>query len=197
MTNPSLVEAIENEFFPVLVYNNRKGGPDEELLRRFQEPAWDYQVIRFLDAAGRDVIPRKDRVWTTGGVASRMVEALEAANRPVPKYLEDLQLEENTFSGLQIVDIGSGPHPSAAAFKNCKIFCLDPLLPEYLKTGFPFHIYEERVRFAYGYSENMPFTDQFFDAIISVNANPRATCMGIVKAFSAINMSILKFSMNS
>ena len=92
LTHPTLVEAIENEFFPVLVYNNRKGGMDEELLRRFQEPAWNYQVIRFLDAAGRDVIPRKDRVWTTGGVASRMVEALEAANRPVPKSLEDLAL---------------------------------------------------------------------------------------------------------
>ena len=92
LTNPSLVEAIENEFFPVLVYNNRKGGMDEELLRRFQEPAWNYQVIRFLNAAGRDVIPRKDRVWTTGGVASRMVEALEAANRPVPKYLEDIAI---------------------------------------------------------------------------------------------------------
>ena len=92
LTNPSLVEAIENEFFPVLVYNNRKGGMDEELLRRFQEPAWNYQVIRFLNAAGRDVIPRKDRVWTTGGVASRMVEALEAANRPVPKYLEDIAM---------------------------------------------------------------------------------------------------------
>ena len=47
---------------------------------------------RDLDAAGHDVIPRKDRVWTTGGVASRMVEALEAANRPVPKYLEDLAI---------------------------------------------------------------------------------------------------------
>ena len=92
LTNPTLVEAIEKEFFPVLVYNNRKGGRDEELLRRFQEPAWNYQVIRFLNAAGRDVIPRKDRIWTTSGVASRMVEALEAANRPVPKYLENLTL---------------------------------------------------------------------------------------------------------
>ena len=92
LTNATLVEAIENEFFPVLVYNNRKGGIDEELLRRFQEPAWNYQVIRFLNAAGHDVIPRKDRIWTTSGVASRMVEALEAANRPVPKYLKDLAL---------------------------------------------------------------------------------------------------------
>ena len=92
LTNPTLVEAIENEFIPVLVYNNRKGGMDEELLRRFQEPAWNYQVIRFLDAEGREVIPRKDRIWTTSGVASRMVEALKAAKRPIPKYLEDLAI---------------------------------------------------------------------------------------------------------
>ena len=90
LTNPSLVEAIENEFYPVLVYNNRKGGMDEKLLRRFNEPAWNYQVIRFLDAEGRDIIPRKDRVWSISGVASRMIEALTVANRPVPEYLKAL-----------------------------------------------------------------------------------------------------------
>lgn len=62
LTNTSLVEAIETEFYPVLVYNNRKGGLDEKHLRRFQEPAWNYQVIRFLNPAGSDVIPRKDRI---------------------------------------------------------------------------------------------------------------------------------------
>ena len=55
LTNPILVEAIENEFIPMLVYNNRKGGMDQKLLERYQEPAWNYQVIRFLDAAGNDV----------------------------------------------------------------------------------------------------------------------------------------------
>ena len=94
LTNPSLVQAIENEFFPVLVYNNRAGGLDEKLLKRFQEPAWNYQVIRFLNAEGRDIIPRKDRIWTTGGVASRMIEALTVANRTVPNYLKDLAKAE-------------------------------------------------------------------------------------------------------
>lgn len=56
---------------------------DEKLLKRFSEPAWNYQVIRFLDAEGRDIIPRKYRIWTLGGVASRMVEALTVVNRPV------------------------------------------------------------------------------------------------------------------
>jgi hypothetical protein len=90
LTDPLLVRAIEEEFIPMLVYNNRSDGMDSELMARYREPAWNYQVIRFLDAAGKDVIPRKDRVWTTSGLATRMVEALMAADRPVPAYLEKL-----------------------------------------------------------------------------------------------------------
>ena len=92
LTNPLLVEAIEDEFVPVLVYNNR-GGEDRKLLERYNEPAWNYQVVRFLDAKGDDIIPRKDRVWTIGGIALRMIEALRVANRPVPKYLETIAIE--------------------------------------------------------------------------------------------------------
>lgn len=84
LTKPSLVEAIENEFIPVLIYNNRNGGEDEELLKHFQEPAWNYQVITFLNAEEKDVIPRRDCIWTTAGVASRMIEALDASERSVP-----------------------------------------------------------------------------------------------------------------
>ncbi len=94
LTYPLLVEAIEEEFIPVLVYNNR-GGEDKKLLNRFNEPAWNYQVIRFLNAKGRDIIPRKDRVWDIGGVASRMIEALKTSKRPVPKYLETVAIESN------------------------------------------------------------------------------------------------------
>jgi len=86
------------------------------------------------------------------------------------KYLEDLQLKDDAFEGLTILDVGSGPHPSALAYKNCKLYCLDPLLPEYLKVGFPIHYYEDRLKFVYGFSEEMPFDDDFFDAVISVNA---------------------------
>jgi len=90
LTNPQLVRAIEQEFIPMLVYNNRGSGMDRELLQRYREPSWNFQVIRFLDADGRDIIPRKDRVWTTRGVAQRMVKTLEVLNRPVPDYLEKL-----------------------------------------------------------------------------------------------------------
>ena len=90
LSNPLLVEAIEETFLPVVVYNNRGSGKDAALLKRFNEPAWNYQVIRFLDASGKDIVPRKDKIWTTGGVATRMIDALKLAKRPVPKYLETI-----------------------------------------------------------------------------------------------------------
>lgn len=82
-----MVDAIEEAFVPLLVKNNQPG-KDAEALKRFNEPAWNYQVIRFLDAKGRDVLPRKDRVWTLPAVALRMMAALEKHGRPVPKYLQ-------------------------------------------------------------------------------------------------------------
>ncbi len=94
LSNPLLVEAIEDLFLPVLVYNNR-GGVDETLLNRFKEPAWNYQVVRFLTGKGRDIIPRKDRIWSLGGISSRMVEALKEAKRPIPQYLESVAVENN------------------------------------------------------------------------------------------------------
>jgi len=86
------------------------------------------------------------------------------------KYLKDLMLKPNEFRHLKLLDIGSGPHPSALGYDECEIYCLDPLLLEYQNIGYPFHVYEERVKFITGYSEKMLFCDDYFDAIISVNA---------------------------
>lgn len=86
LEHPLLVEAIETEFEPVLVYNNRPGR-DAALLARFGEPSWNNPVVRFLDGGGQDWIPRKAGVWSPWGVGVRMIETLEAAGRPVPEYL--------------------------------------------------------------------------------------------------------------
>ncbi|MBB5353756.1 hypothetical protein HNR46_004018 [Haloferula luteola] len=81
-----LVRLIESEFIPVLIRNNVEG-KEGKIRDRYQEPAWNYQVVRFLDARGGDLIPRKDRVWTTEELAPRMIAALEKSNRPVPESL--------------------------------------------------------------------------------------------------------------
>ena len=85
------------------------------------------------------------------------------------KYLEDLNLDRTAFEGMRILDIGSGPHPSARVFNNVELYCLEPLLPYYLIAGYPLHYYDN-VKFVVATAENMPFSDYYFDAIISVNS---------------------------
>lgn len=85
LSSPLLVMAIENEFIPVLVFNNRKS--DDIVLKRFSEPSWNFPVVRFIDADGKDIIARKERVYDIDDMATRMVEALSASGQTVPKYL--------------------------------------------------------------------------------------------------------------
>ncbi|MEP4079626.1 VPGUxxT family thioredoxin-like (seleno)protein, type 2 [Haloferula sp.] len=94
LSDPLVVDAIENEFTPLLIHNNQPG-KDAEILKRFNEPAWNYQVVRFLDSKGNDLIPRKDKVWTTAPLVDRMIRSLDKAKRSVPRYLSILEAEQS------------------------------------------------------------------------------------------------------
>jgi SAM-dependent methyltransferase len=85
------------------------------------------------------------------------------------KYLYDLKLSKDAFKGKRIMDIGAGPMPSATCFEGADLYCLEPLIDRYLKIGFPIHYYGN-VKFVHSPSEQIPIEDNFFDAIISVNA---------------------------
>jgi SAM-dependent methyltransferase len=87
-----------------------------------------------------------------------------------PKYLQDLGLTTNSFEHTRILDVGGGPMPSSTCFEACELYHLEPLLADYIKVGFPLHYYPTRVRFVVDVSENIPLEDEFFDAIVSVNA---------------------------
>lgn len=76
LSDPSVVKTIQENFVPLLIHNNNPG-KDAEILARFDEPAWNYQVVRFLDADGRDIIPRKDRVWEAPELKQRMALVLK------------------------------------------------------------------------------------------------------------------------
>ncbi len=81
-----MVEAIEDHFIPVVVYNNKS--EDAALLKSFGEPSWNNPVVRFLNKDGKDVIPRKAGVWSISGLAARMTASLKAAKREVPDFLK-------------------------------------------------------------------------------------------------------------
>ena len=86
-----------------------------------------------------------------------------------PKYLSDLMLNSDSFQNLKVLDVGSGPIPSATVFRGATIYSLDHLMSDYMKVGYPFHLYNNAY-FINAKSECIPFPDAYFDAIISVNA---------------------------
>lgn len=96
----------------------------------------------------------------------------------MPKYLEDLKVSSDCFDGMKVLDVGSGPMPSALVFENCHLFALDPLHPYYKLLGFPYEEYVQsriggcmqNVDFVPFPAEKMPFPDDSFDAVIAVNA---------------------------
>ena len=87
LSHTLIVDAAENEFIPCAISNNISGGKDRETLERFEEPASNAPVVRFVDSAGDDLIPRKHAVFSIGELLQRMATALEKADRPVPQYL--------------------------------------------------------------------------------------------------------------
>ncbi len=99
-----LVEAIETEFIPVAIYNNVPG-QDAAILARFDEPAWNNPVVRFLDADGRDIVPRREGVWTAHALAMRIAQALHAAGRRAPDYLV-LAAEETAEAARETATFG-------------------------------------------------------------------------------------------
>jgi hypothetical protein len=87
LSHPLLKDAIECSFLPVVVRNNVKG-IEEQIRERYEEPAWNNPVVRFVDASGKDILPRKDRIWDAHGIANRMVATLRAQQLAVPDYLQ-------------------------------------------------------------------------------------------------------------
>jgi len=92
LTQPLIVEAIETEFIPLAIHNN-KGGHDAEILRRFNEAAWNNPVVHIVDSQGSNVVPRLSGNYTTAGISALMTTALIKKNGKAPVYLQLLNDE--------------------------------------------------------------------------------------------------------
>lgn len=88
----------------------------------------------------------------------------------IDRYPNQLLLSRDCFRGKRILDIGCGPIPFALGFTGCEVYGLDQLINGYKELGYPIDKYSERFIYVSGSAENMPFEDNFFDAVISVNA---------------------------
>lgn len=92
LSHPLIVEAIENLFIPLAIYNN-KVGTDKKVLDQYGEPAWNNPVVRMVDSQGDNLVQRISGDYTALGVAENMIYALQRADRGVPVYLQLLRDE--------------------------------------------------------------------------------------------------------
>ncbi|MEP6794558.1 MAG: VPGUxxT family thioredoxin-like (seleno)protein, type 2 [Saprospiraceae bacterium] len=89
LSHPLIVESIETYFVPLAIYNNRQG-EDAEILRRFNEPAWNNPVVRIVDEKGNDLISRLNGNYTPYGLSDMMTNVLIKTNGKAPLYLQIL-----------------------------------------------------------------------------------------------------------
>ncbi len=87
LTHPLIVEAIETEFIPLAIHNN-KGGHDAEVLRRFSEASWNNPVVHIADSDGSNIIPRLSGNYSTAGLTLLMTNALIKQKGKAPVYLQ-------------------------------------------------------------------------------------------------------------
>ena len=87
LTNPLLVETIETYFIPLAIHNN-KGGADEVVLKKYNEPAWNNPVVRIVNAQGVDIASRLSGNYSAAGLSSLMCNVLIKINGAAPTYLQ-------------------------------------------------------------------------------------------------------------
>lgn len=92
LSHPLMVEAIENSFVPLAIFNN-KGGKDREVLRKFGEPSWNNPVVRIIDTEGKGIVKRIGGDYSALTLCQRMKEALVNQGKEVPEYMSLLEQE--------------------------------------------------------------------------------------------------------
>ncbi len=92
LSNPLLVEAIEDLFIPLVIHNN-KGGKDREVLNQFNEPSWNNPVVRIVDATGTNLAPRVAGNYSAKGMYTAMHTALIKTYVEIPEYMNLLGKE--------------------------------------------------------------------------------------------------------
>jgi hypothetical protein len=86
LSQPLLVEIIENEFIPLAIYNNRKGA-DAHILAKYNEPSWNNPVIRIIDHKGENIVSRISNQYTADVIMHQVVTALQLSNEDIPHYV--------------------------------------------------------------------------------------------------------------
>lgn len=76
------MEAIEASFVPLCIYNNTRADHDDEIRKRYKEPAWNNPVVRIVSPeTGKDLVEPVRTDWSAKALLAAMEEALRSVGR--------------------------------------------------------------------------------------------------------------------
>ena len=86
LSDPFLVEAIEDNFVALAIHNNKRG-EDARILKQFNEPSWNNPVVRVVNSKGKDIVQRMANRWSPEDLLSTVIAGIEKTQGEVPMYL--------------------------------------------------------------------------------------------------------------
>jgi len=92
LRHPLLVDAIQNSFVPLCIFNNTKG-EDLKILKKYGEPTWNNPVVRIVNSKGKDLVKRVNGNYSKSGLITAMNSALVANGEFIPDYMNLLEEE--------------------------------------------------------------------------------------------------------
>ena len=92
LSHPLMVDALENAFIPLVIYNN-KNGNDKKILDKFNEPSWNNPVVRIIDTEGNNRVQRVNNDYSALTLCKRLKEALTTRKTAIPQYINILEQE--------------------------------------------------------------------------------------------------------
>jgi len=104
LTHPFIVEAIEDNFVPLAVYNNKRG-KDAAVLARYQEPSWNNPVTRIVDARGKMIANRISGNYSKLALVDAITQVLTKKGKSIPTYLRlfrDELIAESNVSEISL-----------------------------------------------------------------------------------------------
>lgn len=104
LSHPLMVEAIEDQFIPLAIFNN-KGGEDARILKLYHEPSWNNPVVRIVDGWGKNLVDRVSGNYSAKGLFQAMETALEKEHKPLPGYMKILKEELFATSSGQLEEM--------------------------------------------------------------------------------------------
>jgi len=94
LSDPLMVDIIENFFVPLCIFNNHKG-EDAKVLKKYGEPSWNNPVVRIVDSKGKDVQKRLNGKYSKSSLISYIAQSFPKRNQAIPDFIDFVEQHYN------------------------------------------------------------------------------------------------------